>query len=169
MRVEREADPGGINGVVVGIGVSLAMAADIASWPVGAPASWLRRVGTSPDGGATLTVTAALGYERAMRFFLEQRMVSAAEALDLGLVGEVTASDDVFPERFIAYGQMLAGVAPIVAQQTKRLLSRATTPSDLREHLDDEVRLALHGLSTDDSQEAVRAMMTKTTAEFRGH
>ena len=47
--------------------------------------------------------------------------------------------------------------------------SRATTPSDLREYLDDEVRLALHGLSTDDSQEAVRAMMTKTTPEFRGH
>ena len=171
MRVECEKPIlAGINGVAVGIGVSLAMAADIR---IAAPSARLHpgyaRVGTSPDGGATLTVTAALGYERAMRFFLEQRMVSAAEALDLGLVGEVTASDDVFPERFIAYGQMLAGVAPIAAQQTKRLLSRATTPSDLREHLDDEVRLALHGLSTDDSQEAVRAMMTKTTAEFRGH
>jgi 2-(1,2-epoxy-1,2-dihydrophenyl)acetyl-CoA isomerase len=170
MRVECEKPIlAGVNGVAVGIGVSLAMAADIR---IAAPSARFHpgyaRVATSPDGGATLTISQALGYEGAMRFFLEQRMVSAAEARDIGLVGEVTESDAEFDDRFLAYGQMLAAIAPIAAQQTKRLVSRVTTPADLPAHLKEEIRLALHGLSSEDSREAIRAMMTKESPHFEG-
>jgi enoyl-CoA hydratase/carnithine racemase len=170
MRVECEKPIlAGVNGVAVGIGVSLAMAADIR---IAAPSARFHpgyaRVATSPDGGATLTISQALGYEGAMRFFLEQRMVSAAEARDIGLVGEVTESDAEFDDRFLAYGKMLAAIAPIAAQQTKRLVSRVTTPADLPAHLEEEIRLALHGLSSEDSREAIRAMMAKETPHFEG-
>jgi 2-(1,2-epoxy-1,2-dihydrophenyl)acetyl-CoA isomerase len=170
MRVECEKPIlAGINGVAIGIGVSLAMATDIR---IAAPSARFHpgyaRVATSPDGGATVTISQALGYEGAMRFFLEQRMVSATEARDIGLVGEVTVSDAEFDDRFLAYGRMLAGIAPIAAQQTKRLVSRVTTPADLPAHLAEEIRLALHGLSSEDSREAVRAMMTKESPRFQG-
>jgi 2-(1,2-epoxy-1,2-dihydrophenyl)acetyl-CoA isomerase len=170
MRVECEKPIlAGINGVAIGIGVSLAMATDIR---IAAPSARFHpgyaRVATSPDGGATVTISQALGYEGAMRFFLEQRMVSATEARDIGLVGEVTVSDAEFEDRFLAYGRMLAGIAPIAAQQTKRLVSRVTTPADLPAHLAEEIRLALHGLSSEDSREAVRAMMTKESPRFQG-
>jgi 2-(1,2-epoxy-1,2-dihydrophenyl)acetyl-CoA isomerase len=170
MRVECEKPIlAGVNGVAVGIGVSLAMAADMR---IAAPSARFHpgyaRVATSPDGGATLTISQALGYEGAMRFFLEQRMVSAAEAHDIGLVGEITESDAEFEDRFLAYGRMLAAIAPIAAQQTKRLVSRVTTPADLPAHLKEEIRLALHGLSSEDSREAIRAMMTKESPHFQG-
>jgi enoyl-CoA hydratase/carnithine racemase len=170
MRVECEKPIlAGVNGVAVGIGVSLAMAADIR---IAAPSARFHpgyaRVATSPDGGATLTISQALGYEGAMRFFLEQRMVSATEARDIGLVGEVTESDAEFEDRFLAYGRMLAAIAPIAAQQTKRLVSRVTTPDDLPAHLGEEIRLALHGLSSEDGREAIRAMMTKESPHFQG-
>jgi 2-(1,2-epoxy-1,2-dihydrophenyl)acetyl-CoA isomerase len=170
MRVECEKPIlAGINGVAVGIGVSLAMATDIR---IAAPSARFHpgyaRVATSPDGGATVTISQALGYEGAMRFFLEQRMVSATEARDIGLVSEVTESDAEFEDRFLAYGRMLAGIAPIAAQQTKRLVSRVTTPADLPAHLAEEIRLALRGLSSEDSREAVRAMMTKESPRFQG-
>jgi enoyl-CoA hydratase/carnithine racemase len=170
MRVECEKPIlAGVNGVAVGIGVSLAMAADIR---IAAPSARFHpgyaRVATSPDGGATVTIPQALGYEGAMRFFLEQRMVSAPEARDIGLVGEVTESDAEFEDRFLAYGRMLAGIAPIAAQQTKRLVSRVTTPGEFRAHLNEEIRLALHGLSTEDSREAIRAMTTKGSPHFKG-
>lgn len=170
MRVECEKPIlAGINGVAVGIGVSLAMAADIR---IAAPSARFHpgyaRVATSPDGGATVTISQALGYEGAMRFFLEQRMVSAIEARNIGLVGEVTETDAEFEDRFLDYGQMLAGIAPIAAQQTKRLVSRVTTPADLPAHLEEEIRLALHGLSSDDSREAIRAMTTKEQPHFQG-
>ena len=170
MRVECEKPIlAGVNGIAVGIGVSLAMAAD---FRIAAPSARLHpgyaRVATSPDGGATVTIPQALGYERAMRFFLEQRMVSATEARDLGLVGEITGSDAEFEDRFLSYGRMLAGIAPIAARQTKRLVGRVTTPAEFRAHLDEEIRLALHGLSTEDSGEAIRAMTTKGSPDFKG-
>jgi enoyl-CoA hydratase/carnithine racemase len=170
MRVECEKPIlAGVNGVAVGIGVSLAMGADIR---IAAPSARFHpgyaRVATSPDGGATLTISQALGYEGAMRFFLEQRFVSAAEARDIGLVGEVTEGDAEFEDRFLAYGRMLAAIAPIAAQQTKRLVSRVTAPADLPAHLNEEVRLALHGLASEDSREAIRAMTTKESPHFQG-
>jgi 2-(1,2-epoxy-1,2-dihydrophenyl)acetyl-CoA isomerase len=170
LRVECEKPVlAGVNGVAVGIGVSLATAADVR---IAAPSARFHpgyaRVATSPDGGATWTVTQALGYEGAMRFFLEQRMVGAEEALRIGLVGEVVESDDAFEDRFLEYGQMLAGVAPMAARQTKRMIGNVTRPPDLAAHLREEIRLALAGLSSDDSREAIRAMAAREPPVFKG-
>jgi 2-(1,2-epoxy-1,2-dihydrophenyl)acetyl-CoA isomerase len=170
MRVECEKPiVVGINGVAVGIGVSLAMAADIR---IAAPSARFHpgyaRVATSPDGGATWTITQALGYERAMRFFLEQRMIPAPEARDIGLVGEVTGTDEALEPRLLEYGRQLAAVAPIASQQTKRLVGRWTRPDDLAAHLREEIRLALHGLSSEDSREAIRAMGAREEPDFKG-
>jgi 2-(1,2-epoxy-1,2-dihydrophenyl)acetyl-CoA isomerase len=170
MRVECEKPIlAGVNGVAVGIGLSLAMNADIR---IAAPSARFHpgyaRVATSPDGGLTWTLTRAVGYERAMRFLLEQKMLSASEALALGLVSEVAESADGFEERLLDYGQMLASVAPIAARQTKRMLMRIDQPPDLVAHLDDEIALALHGLASDDSKEAIRAMGARERPDFTG-
>jgi 2-(1,2-epoxy-1,2-dihydrophenyl)acetyl-CoA isomerase len=157
----------GVNGVAVGLGVSLAMNADIR---IAAPTARFHpgyaRVATSPDGGLTWTLTRALGYERSLRFLLEQRMVSASEALALGLVSEVAEGD--FDARLLEYGTTLANVAPIAARQTKRMLVRADQPPDLATHLDEEIALALRGLASEDSAEAVRAMVAKEPPRFTG-
>ena len=159
----------GVNGVAVGIGVSLAMAAD---FRLAAPSARFHpgyaRVGASPDGGLTWTLPEAVGYERAMRFFFEQRMVAADEALVSGIVGEIDASDDAFEDRFLEYGRMLADVAPIAARQTKRLVNRILRPPDLAAHLTEEIRLTLSAFTTDDSMEAVRAMAARERPRFTG-
>lgn len=159
----------GVNGVAVGAGLSLAMAADLR---LAAPTARFHpgyaRVATSPDGGLTWTLPQAVGYERALRFLLEQRMVGAHEALALGLVGEVCADDQPFEERLVAYGTQLAEVAPVAARQTKQLLSRSGRPADLEAHLRDEVRLAIRGLRTEDSAAAVRALSTGERPTFQG-
>jgi enoyl-CoA hydratase/carnithine racemase len=95
-------------------------------------------------------------------------MLSASEALTLGLVSEVTESDDAFEQRLMDYGQMLASVAPIAARQTKRMLVRIDQPPDLVDHLDDEIGLALHGLASDDGKEAIRAMGARERPDFTG-
>jgi 2-(1,2-epoxy-1,2-dihydrophenyl)acetyl-CoA isomerase len=170
MRVECEKPIlAGVNGVAVGIGVSLAMAAD---FRVAAPSSRFHpgyaRVGTSPDGGLTWTLPEAVGYERALRFFFEQRMVAADEALALGIVGEISASDDAFEDRFLEYGRMLAGVAPIAARQTKRMVNRILQPPELAAHLSEEIRLTLSAFATEDSKEAIRAMAARERPTFTG-
>ncbi len=170
MRVECEKPVlAGVNGVAVGIGVSLAMCADIR---IAAPSARFlpgyARVGTSPDGGLTWTLTEAVGYERSMRFFLEQRPVSAPEALAMGMVGEVTETDEDFEQRFLDYGQVLAGVAPIAARQTKRMVGRMVQPPELGAHLNEEIRLTLSAFTTADSREAVRALGAREKPNFTG-
>jgi 2-(1,2-epoxy-1,2-dihydrophenyl)acetyl-CoA isomerase len=159
----------GVNGVAVGAGVSLALNADIR---IAAPSARFHpgytRIGLSPDLGLTWTLPRAIGYERAMRFMLEQRMVPASEALELGLVSEVVARDDDLEGRLLEYGTMLAGVAPIAARQTKHLMVRADQPADLVAHLDSEIELVMQALRSQDSAEAIRAMQTRETPDFRG-
>jgi 2-(1,2-epoxy-1,2-dihydrophenyl)acetyl-CoA isomerase len=170
MRVECEKPiVAGINGVAVGAGVSLAMNADIR---IAGPSARFHpgyaRVATSPDFGLTWTLLRAVGYERAMRFLLEQRMVPADEALALGMVSEVVERDEDLEPRLLEYGSMLAGVAPLAARQTKRLLVALDRPSDLAGHLDEEIELALHGLGSADGAEAIRAILEGDTPNFTG-
>ncbi len=95
-------------------------------------------------------------------------MIGTDEAQRIGLVGEVTDSDEVFEERVLEYGQRIAAVAPIAARQTKQLLGKVSQPPDLRTHLAEEIRLALHGLDSEDSAEAIRAMVARDEPVFRG-
>lgn len=168
MRVECEKPIlAAVNGVAVGAGVSLAMNADVR---IAAPSARFHpgytRIGLSPDLGLTWTLPRAIGYERAMRFMLEQRMVPANEALELGLVSEVVERDEDLDDRLLEYGTMLASVAPIAARQTKRLMVRAEEPADLVAHLDAEIELVMRALRSQDSAEAIRAMQARETPNF---
>ena len=158
----------GINGVAVGAGFSLAMSADmrIASSSARMLAGYAR-AGTSPDGGLTFTLTQALGHERALRFLLEQRMISADEALALGIVGEVVPASD-FDASFVDYCLHLAKVAPIAARQTKRMVARAGALQALESHVRDELMNARRGLNTEDGREAIQSIIEKRDPVFRG-
>ena len=170
MRVECEKPIlAAVNGVALGAGLSLAMNADIR---IAAPSARFHpgytRIALSPDLGLTWTLPRAIGYERAMRFMLEARMVPASEALALGLVSEVVERDEDLDDRLLEYGTMLATVAPIAARQTKRLMVRADQPADLVGQLDAEIELVMHALRSRDSAEAIRAMQSREKPEFTG-
>jgi enoyl-CoA hydratase/carnithine racemase len=170
MRVECEKPiVAGVNGVAVGGGMSIALNADIR---IAAPSARFHpgytRIAVSPDLGLTLTLPRAVGYERAMRFMLEGRTVSAPEALALGIVSEVVADDADLDGRLLEYGTMLAAAAPIAARQTKRLMALADQPLDLAAHLDLENQLVVAALGSEDSNAAIRAMMTREPPTFTG-
>jgi 2-(1,2-epoxy-1,2-dihydrophenyl)acetyl-CoA isomerase len=158
----------GINGVAVGAGLSLAMAADlrIASERARLMAGYVR-MGTSPDGGLSWTLAQAVGYERALRFLLERQTASAAEALALGMVGEVVAADG-FEDRFRDACSALAALAPLAVRQTKRVVHRATMPPDLVAHARWEIASARRGLASEDGAEALAAFREKRSPTFRG-
>jgi enoyl-CoA hydratase/carnithine racemase len=158
----------GINGVAVGAGMSLAMAADIR---VMADSARLHpgylRAGTSPDGGLTWSLPTLIGHERALRLLLESRFVGAEEALRLGVVSEVVPADQL-EDRVLELCQGIAAQAPLAVRRTKRLVARAPLVTDPEARVVEEVRNALAGLDSEDGQEAVRAIMEKRTPQFRG-
>src|SRR5205085_11192348 len=104
---------GGVNGVAVGAGLGLAMATDvlIVARSARLVAGYTRIVG-SPDAGLTITLPQAMGYERAMRFMMENRTVQGEEAVAIGMAGEAV-DDAKFSERLAAYCQELCQWSPI--------------------------------------------------------
>ena len=158
----------GLNGVAVGAGLSLAMAADVrlAAMSVRLIAGY-PRIGGSPDGGLSWTLSQAIGYEQAMRFLLENRTVGAEEALRLGMVGEIVP-DDAFAARFDEYCQSLTNLSPITARLTKRVVRRATALADPEAHFRYELQSIRRAFSSEDGQEARQAFGDKRPPAFKG-
>jgi 2-(1,2-epoxy-1,2-dihydrophenyl)acetyl-CoA isomerase len=158
----------GINGLAIGAGLALAMCADmrVASAKARFHPGYAR-AGSSPDCGLSWTLPQAIGHERAMHFLLDPQMLGADSALALGLIGAVVP-DDEFEAAFRARCARIAEVAPMAAQQTKRLVTRAGLVAGLEDHLRDELSLATRALKSEDGREAVRAIFEKRKPVFTG-
>ena len=158
----------GVNGVAVGAGLSLALAADIrlaaesATLMAGYP-----RIGASPDGGMTFTLPQLIGYEQAMRFLLENRSVDGNEAYQMGLVGEVVA-DDAFNDRLADYCSQLAQISPITTRLTKRSVVKSTTPDNVEDIVRFELANIMKAFHSEDSQKAIQAFLEKKEVTFEG-
>jgi len=158
----------GVNGACAGAGLSLVGAADIvvagedASFSVGYTA-----IGLTGDGGISWTLPRLIGLRRAQELFLTQRRLTAAEALDWGLVTSVVPADEV-DATVAAIADRLA-TGPTAAYGTVRRLFGRTFDSGLREHLAAEQRCITHAAATQDFIEGVTAFVEKRRPRFTGH
>ena len=158
----------GINGLAIGAGLSLAMCCDlrIASSSATFHPGYAR-VGTSPDCGLTWSLPQAVGHEQAMRFLLEIEFVSADQALNMGMIGDVQPADQ-FDEAFLAYCSKIAEVAPLAATQTKLQITKVGLPEDLENLIREELRYTGKGLASNDGREARKAIFEKRKPKFTG-
>jgi 2-(1,2-epoxy-1,2-dihydrophenyl)acetyl-CoA isomerase len=159
---------GGINGVAVGAGLGLAMATDVRLVARSARLmAGYTRIGGSPDAGLTITLPQAIGYEQAMRFMMENRTVTGAEAVALGMAGEVV-DDIAFEDRLAAYCQELCAWSPITLRLLKRGIAKSFETSDLEQQLRYEVSNIRRAFGSEDGQEARRAFLEKRKPVFTG-
>ena len=158
----------GVNGVAVGAGLGLAMAADVRLVARSARMmAGYTRIGGSPDAGLTITLPQAMGYEKAMRFMMENRTALGEEAVTLGLAGEM-AEDDVFAERLAAYCQELCAWSPITLRLLKRGMVKSMETADLETQLRYEVANIRIAFASEDAQEARKAFFEKRRPVFQG-
>ncbi len=159
---------GGINGVAVGAGLGLAMATDVRLIASSARLmAGYTRIGGSPDAGLTVTLPQAMGYERAMRFMMENRTVTGGEALDWGMAGEVV-EDGGFAERLRAYCEELCAWSPITLRLLKRGMVKSYETLDMEQQLRYEVSNIRRAFGSEDGQEARRAFLEKRRPVFQG-
>lgn len=159
---------GGINGVAVGAGLGLAMATDIRIVSKSARLmAGYTRIGGSPDAGLTITLPQIMGYEKAMRFMLENTSANGDQAVALGMAGEVVA-DDKFDQRLADYCQELCKWSPITFRLLKRGMTKSLESTDMEQQLRYELSNIHRAFSSEDAKEARTAFMEKRDPIFIG-
>ncbi|OWU83982.1 hypothetical protein ATO6_16395 [Oceanicola sp. 22II-s10i] len=158
----------GVNGVAVGAGLGLAMAADVRIVADSARLmAGYTRIGGSPDAGLTITLPQAMGYEKAMRFMMENRTVTGAEAVEWGMAGEAVA-DDALAGRLQEYCQTLCNWSPITMRLLKRGIVKSYESTDMEQQLRYEVQNIRMAFASEDAKEARKAFLEKRSPVFKG-
>ena len=156
-----------VNGPAAGAGLSFACACDLRLAAVSAtfvPA--FINIGLVPDSGGTYFVRRLLGTARAFDWMTSGRRLSAAEALDWGLVSEVVP-DEKLAERAAERAAELAAMPTRGVGLTKRLFDHAENAT-LEEQLELEAQLQTAATQTADFREGVDAFLEKREPRFEG-
>ena len=154
-----------INGVAIQTGFSLALASDfrIASQDARLGSATLR-FGLLPDEGGQYLLVQLLGVAKAMDFLMRKRIVSAEEALELGLVHEVVPAGELM-DRTLALARELADGPQVSMRMLKRSIYNAAEMT-FAQSLDE---IASKTAVTDhhpDATEGLRAFQEKRTPRF---
>lgn len=156
-----------VNGVAAGAGFSLACSADMVLAADSARFTLAYTgVGLSPDGSASFVLPRLVGLRRAQELMLTGRVLSAAEALDWGLVtrvvpGETLATESLAMARELAQGPTLA------FGSVKRLLLQSAG-DHLESQMEREARCIADAARSADAREGIAAFLEKRTPRFVG-
>jgi 2-(1,2-epoxy-1,2-dihydrophenyl)acetyl-CoA isomerase len=157
-----------VNGGAVGIGCSLALAADIV---IAAESAYFlmafANIGFGLDGGASALLVGRVGHARATEMAMLAERVNAQKALEWGLVNRVAPDDALLTVAAELAAKFAAG-APGSYASIKRTLNAAAYPR-LAEVLDLEATLQQERAESADFMEGVLAFVQKRPAEFTGN
>jgi 2-(1,2-epoxy-1,2-dihydrophenyl)acetyl-CoA isomerase len=156
-----------VNGPAVGIGLSLALAADLV---VAAESAYLMlafvNIGLVPDGGSSLFVPTRVGLARAAEMAMLGERVTAAQALEWGLINRVVP-DAEFADEVAALRDRLANGPTRSYAGTKRQLNHWLY-TRMEEQLALEADIQQEMASSGDFAEGVAAFIEKRQAAFGG-
>jgi 2-(1,2-epoxy-1,2-dihydrophenyl)acetyl-CoA isomerase len=156
-----------VHGPAVGIGLSLALAADLV---VAAESAYFLlafvNIGLVPDGGSSGLVPARVGMTRAMEMSMLGERIPAAQALEWGLINRMHP-DAEFRGEVDALVQRLAAGPTRAYAGAKRQLN-AWTQRGLEDQLELEATIQREMAGSDDFVEGVSAFVHKRQAAFGG-
>ena len=156
-----------VSGFALGGGCELALSCDLIvaseTAQFGQPEIGL---GVIPGAGGTQRLARALGKPLAMEMVLNNRTLSAAEALKFGLVNRVVPVEQTV-DAAVALAAEIAARAPLAVQLAKQAVNQAFE-GPLSAGLADERRLFYLLFATDDQKEGMRAFLEKRKPEWRG-
>ena len=157
----------GVRGAAAGAGFSLALAADLVLAEEGAQfLIAYDRIGAVPDCGASWFLPRKVGTGRAAQMMLLSRALTAAEALDWGIVAEVAPADG-FDAALDALATKLAA-GPTRSYAAFRRLCDGGAVTPLAAHLEAERAEFLAIARSADFAEGVAGFLGKRRPVFTG-
>ncbi len=156
-----------LNGVAAGAGASFALACDlIVASEKSSLIEVFVKVGLVPDSGSSYFLMRNLGYLRAFELAATGRKLSAAEALDLGLVNKVVAHE-ALDDAVTEYARYFAGAPTKSIGLIKSMLDKAASHG-LDAMLEYEAYCQEIAGNSEDYKEGVQAFNEKRKPEFKG-
>lgn len=154
-----------VNGVAAGAGFSVAVIGDLVLAAESAKFTMAyTKAGLSPDGSASYYLPRLVGLRRSQELMFTNRTLSAAEALDWGLVTTVVHDTDL-PPRTNELALTMADTARPSNAAVKKLLL-ATYRSGIEEQMELEGRLLAESARSADGREGIAAFVDKRKAQF---
>ena len=157
---------GAINGVVAGAGISVALACDFIYAKDGIKfVSGFANIGLCPDAGSSFIFARALGYQKALEFFLTNAPLMSEDLEKAGMINYAGAD---FMDKVNDMAGKLNGMAPLSVENIKSNLQNALD-QDFKESMRRETSTQRYLGNSKDYQEGLKAFFEKRKPEFKGH
>ena len=155
-----------INGVAVGIGVTMTLPMDVRIAAVGARIGFVfGRIGIVPEACSTWFLPRLVGISRALEWAYSADVFDVEEARAAGLVRSVVPPERLLEEAYTLAHRFVDGRSPVATALTRQMMYRNSAQDHpLAAHQIDS--LAVFHLCQRDGREGVRAFIEKRAAEF---
>ena len=154
-----------LNGFTLGGGCELAAACDLRyaadNTKFGQPES---SVGMIAGWGATFRLPRIIGLSKAKELIFTNKLISAQEALQIGLVNGIFPSNQLMDEVLKIAEEIIKG-APIAIRLSKKLIARRT--SDFEKLVLEDSEALSECVSSEDQTEAITAFFEKREPVFK--
>ncbi|MEQ4692818.1 2-(1,2-epoxy-1,2-dihydrophenyl)acetyl-CoA isomerase PaaG [Providencia manganoxydans] len=157
-----------VNGVAAGAGAAIALAGDIVI--AAKSANFIQsfcRLGLVPDSGGSWFLPQLVGHARAMGMALLGDKISAEQALQWGMIWQVTENDQLTATVNVLAQHLAIQPTYGLGLIKKAIYCAATNTLDAQ--LDLERDLQRLGGRSDDYREGVNAFLNKREPVFKGH
>jgi enoyl-CoA hydratase len=156
-----------VSGWVLGGGCEIALSCDMVvaseSAKFGQPEI---NIGVIPGAGGTQRLTLAVGKALAMEIILNDRRLSAQEALQHGLVNRVVPVD-AYLEEALKLAEEITARAPLAVRAAKKMINQVFE-RPLSEGLREEKQQFYNLFATEDQKEGMKAFIEKRKPEWKG-
>ena len=156
-----------VNGTAAGAGFSITLSGDyvIASEKAKFVCAYTAS-GLTPDGSSTFFLAKHIGLLRAKELMLTNRVLTAEEACQWGMVSKVVADDSVLEEALAMARQFAVGPTLAFGGVKSMLLNAFSLP--VESQLERETQSIANMMRTEDGPAGLSAFLAKQKPEFKG-
>ncbi len=155
-----------VNGAAAGIGMALAMYADLRFATPGAKFTTAHgKLGLPPEYGLSWLLPRMIGVPRALDVLLTSRVLLAEEALEWGLINAIHPAEELLPAT-IAYAKMLVSSVAAGSLRASRQQLYRDLHGDIGTSVTDSMRLLNDMMGGAEYREGVAALVEKRPPRF---